>query len=157
MRDTWTGVPQDSVLGPLLFLLYINDLSTDLKCSIKLFADKTSLFTVFQDPNTAASDMNHDLNPIGKWARDWSISFNPDPQKEAVEMILSTKGNEIDHPIILFNKSPVVKVKEHELLGSSLDKKLSFSVHIKVAICKTREGIVLLKYLSSCLPTGEIL
>ena len=41
--------------------MYINDLSKDLKCNVKLFADDTSLFTVVEDSNTAASDMNHDL------------------------------------------------------------------------------------------------
>ena len=41
--------------------MYINDLATDLKCNVKLFADNTSLFTVVQDPYSAASDMGHDL------------------------------------------------------------------------------------------------
>ena len=82
--DISAGVPQGSILGPLFFLVYINDLAVGLKCNVKLFDDDTSLFTVVEDSNTAASDMNHDLDLISQWAHAWRISFNPDPQKQAV-------------------------------------------------------------------------
>ena len=145
-------MPQGSILGPLFFLVNINNLTTDLKCNVKLFADDTSLFTVVQEPNAAAEDMNHDLELISRWAHDWRMSFNPDPQKQAVELLLSKKRHEIDHPVILFNNTPVKKVTEHKHLGIILDSKLSFSAHIKSAISKTRRGIGLLKYLSKYLP-----
>ena len=150
--DILAGVPQGSILGPLFFLVYINDLTTDLNCNVKLFADDTSFFTVVQEPNAAAEDMNHDLELISRWAHDWRMSFNPDPQKQAVELLLSKKRHEIDHPVILFNNTPVKKVTEHKHLGIILDSKLSFSAHIKSAISKTRRGIGLLKYLSKYLP-----
>ena len=150
--DIFAGVPQGSILGPLFFLVHINDLTTDLKCKVKLFADDTSLFTVVQEPNAAGEDMNHDLELISRWAHDWRMSFNPDPQKQAVELLLSKKRHEIDHPVILFNNTPVKKVTEHKHLGIILDSKLSFSAHIKSAISKTRRGIGLLKYLSKYLP-----
>ena len=81
--DILAGVPQGSILGPLFFLVYINDLTENLKCKVKLFADDTSHFTIVQDSNTAASDMNHDLEMVRKWAHDWRMSFNPDPTKQA--------------------------------------------------------------------------
>ena len=80
------------------------------------------------------------------------MSFNPDPQKQAVELIFSRKRIEIDHPVITFNDIPVEKVSEHKHLGIILDSKLSFSAHINAAISKTRKGIGLLKYLSKYLP-----
>ena len=80
------------------------------------------------------------------------MSFNPDPQKQAVELTFSRKKIEVDHPVIRFNDMPVKKVDEHKHLGITLDSKLSFSAHIKSAISKTRKGIGLLKYLSKYLP-----
>ena len=57
-------MPQGSILGPLFFLVYINDLTCELKCNVKLFADETSLFTLVQEPNVAAEEMNDDLELI---------------------------------------------------------------------------------------------
>ena len=89
------GVPQGFILGPLLFLVYIIDLTLDLKCNIKLFTDDTSLFTVVEDPIIAARNMNHDLALIGKWVQIWRMPFNPDPQKQAVELTFSRKRIEL--------------------------------------------------------------
>ena len=115
------GVPQGSILGPLLFLIYINDLTNSLKFSVKLFADDTSLFKAVQDPNLAASDMNNDLDHIALWAHDWRMSFNPDPRKQAVELIFSKKKSKTNHSMILFNASPVSTVDKHKHLGIILD------------------------------------
>ena len=150
--DISAGVPQGSILGPLFFLVYINDLTNDLKCNVKLFADDTSLFTVVHNTIAAADDMNHDLELIRHFADDWRMSFNPDPQKQAVELILSRKQIEVNHPEIRFNNIPVMKVNDHKHLGIILDSKLSFSTHSESAISKTRKGIGLLRYLSRYLP-----
>ena len=150
------GVPQGSILGPLFFLVYINDLIADLKCNVKLFADDTSLFTIVRESNVAANDMDHDLKLISQWAHDWRMSFIPDPQKQTVELIFSRKRNELDHPVIHFNKIPVEKVNDHKHLGILLDPKLSFSAHIKTAISKSRKGIGLLKCLSKYLPRSTL-
>ena len=95
-----------------------------MRCNVKLFADVTSLFTVVQDSNSAAKDMNHDL--------------------ELIRLIFSRKKIKADHPEIFFNSTPVMKVDEH--------KHLAISAHIKSAISKSRKGIGLLKYLSKYLP-----
>ena len=68
----WTsieaGVTQGSIIGPLLFLIYINDLSDDLSTYAKLFADDTSLFPIVCNINTSAAHLNNDLRKISSWA-----------------------------------------------------------------------------------------
>ena len=93
--STWTsvnaGVPQRSILGPLLFLIYINDLSDNLSSNVKLFADDTSLFSVIHDINISAGELNEDLKKISEWAFQWKMIFNPDATKQAQEVIFSRK------------------------------------------------------------------
>ena len=69
-RPILAGVPQGSILGPLLFLVYINDLPNGLKSNAKLFADDTSLFTIVKDKNESADVLNNDLLLISKWTYD---------------------------------------------------------------------------------------
>ena len=84
-------MPQGSILGPLLFLICINDLSDDLSTTDKLLADDTSLFSIVQNVSISASHLNNDLSKISNWAFQWKMSFNPDPSKQAQEVIFSRK------------------------------------------------------------------
>ena len=90
----------------MLFLIYINDLSDGLKSECKLFADDTSLFSVVNDINTSASDLNEDLEKIGNWAFKWKMNFNPDSDKQAQEIIFS----------IYFDNRPLKSTQTHKHL-----------------------------------------
>ena len=128
--SSWTsieaGVPQGSILGPLLFLIYINDLSDDLMSNVKLFADDTSLFSVVHDVNASSTNFNNDLKKISDWAIQWKMSFNPDPSKQAQEVIFSRKGQNPNHDSIYFNNNLVNQVHSQKHLGIHLDAKLNF-------------------------------
>ena len=91
----WTnvtaGVPQGSIVGALLLLIYINDLSEGLFTNAKLFADDTFLFSVVHDNQTSANVLNKYLEMIDNWAFQRKMNFNPDPTKQSQEVILVVK------------------------------------------------------------------
>ena len=92
------GVPQRSVLGPLLFLIYINDLADGLSSNTKLFADDTFLFSVIHDSVITTSELNSDLARIKQWVFQWKMSFNPDPKKQG-EAFFFRKLKTVCHPL----------------------------------------------------------
>ena len=125
-----SGVPQGSVLGPLLFLIYINDLQRNVKSNIKFFADDTMLFSIVNDPNISANDLNHDLDVINQWATQWKMAFNPDRDKQATEILFSCKKSHVNHPDLIFNGSIVKRVTEHKHLGLILQPNSKFDKHL---------------------------
>ena len=92
------GVPQGSVLGPLLFLVYINDLTDNISSDMRLFADDSSLFTSVKDVTQTHDKLVKDLQTITTWAHQWKMVFNPDLTKQAVEVIFSCKIKQPVHP-----------------------------------------------------------
>ena len=146
------GVPQGSVLGPLLFLIYINDITVNIKSNIRIFADDVSLFKVVDDITISYEDLQHDLNLISQWAEQWRLRFNPDLTKQAVEVIFSTKIKPLNHPPLICNNSTVKLVDEHKQLGIILDKKLSFTSHIYSKLSIARKGIGTILRLRKYLP-----
>ena len=96
------GVPQGSILGPLLFLIYINDLSIYLSSNCKLFVDDTSLFSVVNNSHTSAATLSQDLNAITNWDFQWKMIFDPDLSKQAQEVMFSRKIKNLLHPALFF-------------------------------------------------------
>ena len=130
-----SGVPQGSVLGLLLFLIYINNLERNIKSNIKFFADDTMLFCIVTDPAISANDMNHDLDIIHQW----KMQFNPDRNKQATEVLFSSKKSSPNHPQLIFNGTAVTKVNEQKHLGLILEPTLSFEKHLNEKIMKAKK------------------
>ena len=151
-----SGVPQGSVLGPLLFLIYINELESNIKSNIKFIADNTMLFSVVKDPLISANDLNHDLDTICRWAHQWKLEFNPDPTKQAIEVLFSCQKSTPYHPQLTFNRSVVTKVNEQKHLGLVLNSDLSFGKHLNEKIIKAKKNLGIIKHLSSFLPLNTL-
>ena len=150
--DVTAGVPQDFILGLILFLIYINDLADGLSSIAKLFADGTSLSSVFHNANTTAKELNNDLVKISNWAYQWKMSFNPDPSKQAQDVIFSRKLNKDYHPPLDFNNSNVPETDSQKHLGIILDNRLSFANHLKIILNKVNRTVRLLRKLHNILP-----
>ena len=142
------GVPQGSVLGPLLFLVYINDLTDNISSQMRLFADDSSLFTHVDGIDQTHEKLVKDLQTVTDWAHQWKMIFNPDITKHAIEVIFSVKKKKPEHPELIFNGIPVARQDYTKHLGVYLDSRLNFSKHRREAIIKASKGISLLKYLS---------
>ena len=108
---------QGSVLGPLLFLVYINDLERNIKSNVKFFADDTMLFSTVKSPEISANDLNHDLDIIHLRALQWKLEFNPDPTKQATEVLFSCMKSSPNHSQIMFNGTVVARMNEQKYLG----------------------------------------
>ena len=134
--DVKAGVPQGSILGPLLFLIYINDLPNGLNSNAKLFADDTSLFSVVHNITDSANLLNSDLSKINEWVLQWKMSFNRDPTNQAQEMIFNRKTSQKNLPSLMFNISIVNVTTIHKHLGMIFDSKSSFDEQLKSVLKK---------------------
>jgi hypothetical protein len=127
--DIEAGVPQGSVLGPLLFLIFINDITYVTRhCKIRLFADDTCLFIEVDNPDVQAIELNEDLESLNKWAKTWHVEFSP-PKSE--EVIISRKRSSPIHPPATLDGTPVSRVPNHKHLGLIVSQDLSWNTHIE--------------------------
>ena len=107
-------MPQGSILGPLLFLLCINDIVKDIGSNNRLFADDTSVYIIVDDPVAVAELLDLDLDKITKWAEEWLVKFNPNKTES---LLISRKINRPFHPPLSMLDQQITDVKSHKDLG----------------------------------------
>ncbi|PJE77627.1 hypothetical protein CI610_03447 [invertebrate metagenome] len=143
-KNVDAGVPQGSVLGPFLFLLYINDLPDALTNQVKLFADDTSLYAVIDDNQAEiAGTLNTDLENISFWANKWDVKFNPNKTKS---VLFSRKKTQII-PQLFFLDTPIDNSHTHKQLGLTFNSDGSWSEHIQNIFEKSYKRLNILKSL----------
>ena len=127
------GVPQGSVLGPLLFLVYINDIVDNLESTSYLFADDQSLWKDIDknDPNETESAINQDLETLHSWSLQWLLPFNAN---KTVYMIFSKRRNKPNFSLYL-GGSQIQEVTSHTHLGLIFQENMSWNLNID-QICK---------------------
>ena len=121
------GVPQGSILGPLMFLIYINDIVSNIRSRVNLFADDTSLYMVVNSPVETAAVMQADIERINSWADQWLVKFNP---AKSESLLISRKLNRPNHPTLSMQNTPIPEVKVHKHLGIFIANDCSWHEHI---------------------------
>ena len=132
------GVLQGSIFGPLLFLLYINDIVEDINSSIRLFADDTGLYIIVDGSIQAAEQLNLGLAKIHRWADKWLVTFNP---WKSESILLSRKHNKPYHPPVLFNQTQIAEVNSHKHLGIIFSNDCTWHEHLELLQSKVWKRI----------------
>lgn len=135
-----SGVPQGSVLGPCLFLLYINDIAEDLHSKIRLFADDTMIYlTIKNTPD--AHHLQEDLDKLAAWEATWMMQFHPGK----CEIISISKKS---HPIV-YNYTLHGQTLRHvdvvKYLGVNISKDLRWEHHIDYVAAKAMKPLNFLR------------
>uniref|UniRef100_A0A8C5MT82 Reverse transcriptase domain-containing protein n=1 Tax=Leptobrachium leishanense TaxID=445787 RepID=A0A8C5MT82_9ANUR len=138
----WTpvvsGVPQGSVIGPILFNLFINDLEIGIESHVSVFADDTKLGKVIQCEQDVTS-LQRDLDRLGDWALKWQMKFNLDKCKV---MHFGVKNTQV---IYTLNGTELGKSKQEKDLGIIIDFKLSNNVQCQTAAAKASKVLACIK------------
>ena len=121
------GVPQGSVLGPLLFLIYINDIADNLESLTRLFADDTSITHSSLDIGQLETNVNTDLSKLNDWSEKWLTTFNP----SKTELLFISNTLSADTLTINFKGTVLQPVTSHRHLGVSISSDGKWTQHIE--------------------------
>lgn len=125
LRDINAGVPQGSVLGPLLYLIYTSDLPTSDSITTGTFADDTAILASHQDPIEATKLLQNGLNDISNWLKKWRIKAN---ENKSINVTFTLKKGTC--PPVKLNNLEIPKQDHVRYLGVHLDKRLTWHKHI---------------------------
>jgi exonuclease III len=143
------GVPQGSILGPLLFLVFINDITLNIESNINLFADDTSLMEIIENYVDSYAKLNRDLYRLSTWANKWLVTFNAN---KTVYIKISRKVNVTPKPILYLNGEIIKEVSTHKHLGLTFNQTLTWSDHIKLLSSKAAQCVGLLRRICRDVP-----
>lgn len=135
-----SGVPQGSVLGPLLFLIYVNDLcliSLSIYSSLILYADDSTLCKPINNPADVAA-FQRDINAIHEWFSQNHLTANTSKTKV---MVISTKKDPFPDITLTLNNQLIERVSSAKFLGFFLTDKLSWNLHVDLICKKARKTI----------------
>ena len=130
--EVHSGVPQGSVLGPLLFILYTSDMWNGISNKMLAFADDTSLYAHIPSPSLrqeVGDSLVEDLNKIQSWCTQWDMKLNPSKSKDLI--VSRSRSNLPVHPVLSIDGILIDRVDNLKLLGVLLDSKLTFEVHLR--------------------------
>ena len=133
------GVPQGSVLGPILFIMYLNDMKRVFRyCDINLFADNTVLFIEGKHLSECVEHLNEELHSLSDWLKFKKLKLNIGKTKY---LIISSRVN-IDNFRILIDSETIDRVREIKYLGVIIDDNLTLKYHIYNVIKKIAKNLI---------------
>jgi len=142
-----SGVPQGTVIGPLLFLVYINDLPSRVRSTVQMSADDCLLYREIHSMNDTKI-LQDDLDNLQAWEQDWLMEFNPS-KCEAITFTKKTKPVKAEyrlHDVIL------TAVTSAKYLGVHLSSKLSWNTHVDITVKKATQSLNFIRRNFSCCP-----
>ena len=131
-----SGVPQGSVLGPILFLVYVNDMPEVIDCVIKMFADDTKLYSKISTEQDKLC-LQDSINRIANWTDTWLMQLNIEKCKH-MEIGNTTNNSEYNIPH-QNNNITIQRVDNEKDMGVGIDKHLKFSAHIQASVSKANQ------------------
>jgi len=131
-----SGVPQGSVLGPSLFLFYINDIPTGISSTVRLFADDTIIYIALKPPSNN-SILQDDLNKLSVWEKEWKMEFHPDK----CQIIPITRNKKPVHNKYTLNGHVLQTTQNAKYLGLTVTPNLSWNTHIDNITCKANKTL----------------
>ena len=141
-----TGVPQGSILGPLLFIILINDITSMVeKVDILLYADDTVIFTSHKSAKTIEDYLNSDLEKIATWFNQNNLVINLKKGKTEFMMFENRRKKASFHTFIEILKTPVNETDSYDYLGITLDKRLTMSLQMDKIFRRISSRVNLLK------------
>ena len=142
-KPVLSGIPQGSILGPILFTLYVNDIPDKLKSIIAMYADDTKLLSTITSDNPK-NDLSVDLETLEEWANMFQMKFHPD---KCHVMHIGANNPRVDYTMSKENtRHTLEKVSVEKDLGILIDDKLKFSDHINTKVNKANQILGCLKH-----------
>ena len=153
-RSINIGVPQGSILGPLLYLIYVNDITNATSCNPRLFADDTCL--VFNNSSLSILELNCniELKNLKNWCDANKLQINP--QKSAVIVIPPKLNSPSVNIQLMYNNSLIPCNNSFKYLGVILDSKLNFKSHIDITASKISRAVGILSKLRYIFPMSSL-
>jgi hypothetical protein len=134
-----SGVPQSTIFGPILFLIYINDLPDDITSVIRLFADDTEVYRVLKD--TDGNELQMDLDKMSNWANTWQLRFN----SAKCEVMRITHRQDFSTPVYYLSAKKLKVVNQFKDLGIIISNHLTWSDQVNSVVNKANRVLGIIK------------